>query len=101
MAVEGEIRMAYIYCTATNTGKGFFTHQDNVTLSLKGTSFNIWRVPEGAPGDAWISRVSGTKLSTAAAQKMLDDVLSDNQAAWDADPILQGQNARPVREVLE
>ena len=92
--------MVYRYCTATNTGVGFITHQENVSLSLYGTSFDIWRVPEGSVGDAWITKVSGTNLTTPAAQQMLDDVLSDNQAAWDADPVLQGQHVRPEREIL-
>ena len=95
--------MVYRYCTATNTGKGFITHQENVSLSLYGTSFDIWRVPEGSVGDAWITKVSGISLTTPAAQKMLDDPLPAAQAAWDADEALQERSLthpRPVREVL-
>ena len=36
--------MAYTYCTATNTGKGFFTHDDRTNFYLSGHPGNVWVV---------------------------------------------------------
>ena len=32
----------FIYGTATNTGKGFFTHQDRQDFFLQGPPANVW-----------------------------------------------------------
>ena len=32
----------FIYGTATNTGKGFFTHQDRQDFFLQGHPANVW-----------------------------------------------------------
>ena len=36
--------MANTYCTATNTGKGFFTHQDRNDFYLSGHPGDVWVV---------------------------------------------------------
>ena len=54
--------MATIYCTATNTGKGFITHdeQENANpLNAKGFPGNVWGVEDNATGQAWQTKVSG------------------------------------------
>ena len=42
--------MANIYCTATNTGKDFFTHRDRSNFYLSGHPGDIWVVGNNAPG---------------------------------------------------
>lgn len=57
------------YVSAINTGKGFITHADKADgLTFRGRSNNVWNV-DGANNliNAWISRVSGTELTEAAA----------------------------------
>tara|TARA_R110002020_G_scaffold93301_5_gene225168 strand:- start:328 stop:633 length:306 start_codon:yes stop_codon:yes gene_type:complete len=78
--------MANIYCTATNTGKGFFTHQDLSDFSLTGYIGNIWVLSDKPKAAAWISRVGGTAKTKAEAQTIVDDIVEAGQATWDALP---------------
>jgi len=34
----------FMYGTATNTGKGFFTHEDRLNFFLRGYPANVWVV---------------------------------------------------------
>ena len=52
--------MANTYCTATNTGKGFFTHEDRNNFYLSGHAGDVWVVGNNAAGVSWINRVTGT-----------------------------------------
>ena len=42
--------MANTYCTATNTGHGFFTHQDRNDFYLSGHPGDVWVVGNNAAG---------------------------------------------------
>ena len=78
--------MANTYCTATNTGKGFFTHQDRHDFYLSGHGGNVWVVGNNAAGVSWINRVSGTAKVKADAQAIVDGKVEESQADWDALP---------------
>ena len=78
--------MANIYCTATNTGKGFFTHKDRYDFFLSGELGDVWIVGDKPKGTAWINRVSGTAKTKAEAQAIVDGKVEESQAAWDALP---------------
>jgi len=52
--------MANTYCTATNWGKGFFTHEDRNDFYLSGHPGDVWVVGNNAAGVSWINRVTGT-----------------------------------------
>ena len=84
--------MANIYCTATNTGKGFFTHQDRNDFYLSGRPGDVWVVGDNSKGSAWISRVSGTSKTKVEAQAIVDARIAEDQAAWDALPSPQKEN---------
>tara|TARA_R100001132_G_C3246864_1_gene75511 strand:+ start:237 stop:533 length:297 start_codon:yes stop_codon:yes gene_type:complete len=97
--------MANLYCTATNTGKGFFTHQDRVDFYLHGCPGDVWIVGDNSKGSAWIDRVSGTIKTKAEAQTIVDDIIEEGQAGWDALPIETfgkrcGALIRPIRIIL-
>ena len=79
--------MANLYCTATNTGKGFFTHQDRIDFFLRGNPGDVWVVGDNSKGAAWINRVNGTLKTKAEAQTIIDDIVKEGQAKWDALPI--------------
>ena len=64
--------MANTYCTATNTGKGFFTHQDRNDFYLSGHPGDVWVVGNNNAGVSWINRVSGTAKTKADAQTIVD-----------------------------
>ena len=53
--------MANTYCVATNTGKGFITHQDRHDFFLRGyLGCNLWVVENNTAGVSWINRIEGT-----------------------------------------
>ena len=87
--------MANLYCTATNTGVGFFTHRDRSNFYLSGHAGDIWVVGNNAPGLAWIERVNGTTKTKVEAQAILDGVIETAQTAWDALPEAEKSPARP------
>ena len=76
--------MANLYCTATSTGKGFFTHKDRNDFYLSGHDGNIWVVGNNAAGVSWINRVSGTAKVKSEAQAIVDGKVEEAQVAWDA-----------------
>jgi len=77
--------MANTYCTATNTGKGFFTHQDRHDFFLSGHPGDVWVVGNNAAGVSWINRVSGTAKVKADAQAIVDGKIEEAQVIYDAE----------------
>jgi|TARA_R100001530_G_scaffold135305_2_gene112172 hypothetical protein len=69
------------YCTATHSGKGFFTHADREAAHLSGHPGNVWCV--GDSNSDWITRVGGTEKTLEQAQTILDSAISDAQVDWD------------------
>ena len=96
--------MANTYCTATNWGKDFFTHEDRNDFYLSGHPGDVWVVGNNAAGVSWINRVSGTAKVKADAQAIVDGKIEEGQAAWDALPEAEKapatNNARPVKYTL-
>ena len=43
--------MAYKYCTATNWGKNFFTHEERKHFYLRGHPGEVWVVGDNHHGD--------------------------------------------------
>ena len=82
----------FLYCTATNSGKGFITHQDRNDFFIKGFEGNVWVVEKNIQGAAWISRVSGTSKTYDEAQAIVDTLVTNAQNAWDADNV-EGESA--------
>ena len=82
----------FLYCTATNTGKGFITHQDRGDFYIRGFIANVWVVEKNLAGANWISRVSGVSKTHAEAKTIVDNQIATDQAAWDADNV-DGESA--------
>jgi len=78
--------MANLYCTATNSGKGFFTQQDRKDFYLSGYIGDVWVVGDNSKGSTWINRVNGTNKLKAEAQAIVDALMEEGQTAWDALP---------------
>ena len=76
--------MANTYCTATNTGKGFFTHQDRNDFYLSGHPGDVWVVGNNTAGISWINRVGGTAKVKADAQAIVDGKIDEAIVAWNA-----------------
>ena len=69
--------MANTYCTATNFGKGFFTHEDRNDFYLSGHPGDVWVVGNNAAGVSWINRVTGTGKTKAEAQAIVDGKIEE------------------------
>ena len=95
------------YCTATNTGKGFVTHQDRNDFYLSGYG-DIWVIGPNANGtdnlkaSAWLDRVNATSKTKAEAQAIVDAEIVAGQAQWDAyaDDDARKQEPRPEEITL-
>jgi len=93
--------MAYLYCTATNTGQGFFTCLDRNRFHLEGRSADVWIIGDNAHGANWITRVSGDSKTKEEAQALVDAVISASQADWDSlSEEERGIAVRPLTEIL-
>ena len=93
--------MANTYCTATNTGKNFFTHEDRNDFYLSGHLGDIWVVGNNPAGIGWINRVNGTGKLKAEAQAIVDAKIEEAQAAYDASPAeIQAHHTRPIKYTL-
>ena len=60
------------YYTATNTGKGFITHDDNESAHVAGYPGDVW-VTENS---TWATRVGATSKTKAEAQLLVDNAVS-------------------------
>ena len=92
--------MAYKYCTATNWGKGFFTHEERKQFHLSGHAGNVWVVGDNLYGDQWISKVSGAIKTKEEAQAIGDGKIEEAQATYDAlsdEEKAEERNIRPVK----
>jgi len=91
--------MAYKYCTATNWGKDFFTHQERRDFYLGGHAGDVWVVGDNHHGDDWISKVSGVSKTQAEAQAIVDGKIEAAQTAYDALSVEEqaSQGSRPVK----
>ena len=89
--------MAYKYCTATNWGKNFFTHEERRQFYLSGHPGEVWVVGDNLYGDQWISKVSGAIKTKDEAQAIVDGEITSAQAAYDAlSAEEQADSSRPV-----
>lgn len=61
--------MAYYH--ATNTGKGFITHEENESAHIAGYPGDIW-ITENT---AWATRVGATEKTKEEAQALVDSSL--------------------------
>jgi len=73
------------YCVATNTGKGFITHDDSRKFWLSGHPANVWVVTDGMESRLWIARNNGVTKTKEEAQALVTTAMEAVQATWDAD----------------
>ena len=86
----------FLYCTASNTGKGFFTIQDRHNFYLRGYSSDVWVVGNNEKGALWIAEKNGVTQTKAEAQSLIDADVAAAQAAWDnLSEAEQGEQSKP------
>ena len=74
----------FIYGTATNTGKGFFTHQDRLNFFLRGYPAEVWCVGNNVEGARWLADKNCVEKTKAEAQALVTAEVEAAQATWDA-----------------
>ena len=74
----------FIYGTATNTGKGFFTVQDRRNFFLRSYPGEVWVVGNSEKGALWLAEKNGVEKTKAEAQALVDVEVEASQTAWDA-----------------
>ena len=93
--------MANTYCTATNTGKGFYTNQDRNLFFLSGYPGDVWVVGNNNHGISWINRVTGTGKTKAEAQAIVDGKIDEAIVAWEALSVEeQARQSKPTKYIL-
>jgi hypothetical protein len=98
--------MAYKYCVAENWGVGFITNDDSSKFQISGFPGNLWQIPaNNQDANLWVNKVAGVWKTKEEAQTIVDAIVAQAQAAWDALPEDQKQepfrNRRPTAIVLE
>ena len=87
----------FIYGTATNTGKGFFTAEDRRAFFLRGFPGNVWVVGNNEKGALWLAEKNGVEKTKTEAQAIVTGEVETAQAAWDAlTTEQQALNSRPT-----
>ena len=74
----------FIYGTATNTGKGFFTAEDRRAFFLRGFPADVWVIGYNEKGARWLAEKGGVEKTKAEAQALVDAEVTAAQEAWDA-----------------
>ena len=74
----------FMYGTATNTGKGFFTHEDRLNFFLRGYPGDVWVIGNNEKGALWLAEKNGVEKTKAEAQAIVDAEVTAAQEAWDA-----------------
>ena len=74
----------FIYGTATNTGKGFFTHEERRAFHLRGFPADVWVIGNNEKGAYWLAEKNGVEKTKAEAQALVTAEVEASQAAYDA-----------------
>ena len=74
------------YSVASNTGKGFITHEDRRKFWLQGYPANVWIASDSAESRHWVARNHGVTKTKDEAQALVTAEIEAAQASWDALP---------------
>ena len=73
----------FIYGTATNTGKGFFTAEDRRAFHLRGFPADVWVIGNNEKGAYWLAEKNGVEKTKTEAQALVTAEVTAAQEAWD------------------
>ena len=89
----------FIYGTANNTGKGFFTHVDRLYFFLRGYTghdgsnyVDTWVIGNNEKGALWLAEKGGTEKTKSEAQALVKASDDLARTAWDNDNV-SGESA--------
>ena len=79
----------FIYGTANNTGKNFFTHEDRRNFFLRGYTghdgsnyIDTWVIGANEKGATWLAEKEGTEKTKSEAQTLVSAAVTLAQTAW-------------------
>jgi len=75
---------SFLYGTATNTGKGFFTNEDRGNFFLRGYPGEVWVTSYNEKAVLWFTSHNAVEKTKAEAQAIVTAEIEAAQAAWDA-----------------
>tara|TARA_R110000824_G_scaffold182553_1_gene363520 strand:- start:1104 stop:1391 length:288 start_codon:yes stop_codon:yes gene_type:complete len=91
----------FIYGTATNTGKDFFTYQDRQDFFLANYPANVWVIGNNEKGAVWLASKNGVEKTKEEAQALVDAEVTAKQTEWDAlSDAEKLKDARPTQITL-
>ena len=73
----------FIYGTATNTGKGFFTAEDRRAFFLRGYPANVWVIGNNEKGALWLAEKNGVEKTKSEAQALVTAEIDAAKTTWD------------------
>ena len=89
----------FIYGTATNTGKDFFTHVYRRNFFLRGYTghdgsnpIDVWVIGANEKGALWLAEASGIEKTKAEAQALVKAQDDIDRTAWDNNNV-EGESA--------
>ena len=82
----------FIYGTATNYGKNFFTHEDRRNFFLRGYPANVWVVGNNEKGANWLAEKNGVEKTKSQAQTLVTADVDASKSAWD-DNNVEGESS--------
>ena len=89
----------FIYGTATNTGKDFFTIEDRRNFFLRGygghdgsNPISVWVIGANEKGALWLADAGGTEKTKAEAQALVNAQDDINRTEWDNNNV-EGESA--------
>ena len=81
----------FIYGTAANYGKNFFTHEDRRNFFLRGYQghdgsdyVDTWVVGNNEKGATWLAEKNGTEKTKSEAQTLVSAAVTLTRNAYDA-----------------
>ena len=81
----------FIYGTATNTGKGFFTAEDRRNFFLRGYAghdgsnhVDVWVIGANERGACWLADKNGVEKTKTEAQNLVNAAVTLAQNNYDA-----------------
>jgi hypothetical protein len=89
----------FIYGTATNYGKGFFTAEDRRNFFLRGYPGDVWVVGNNEKGALWLAEKNGVEKTKSEAQAIVTAEVDAAKAAWDANNV-DGETAEAKEQRL-
>ena len=89
----------FMYGTATNTGKGFFTAEDRRAFLLRGYPADVWVIGNNEKGALWLAEKNGVEKTKSEAQTLVTAEVNAAKTAWDNDNV-SGETAAEKEQRL-